>query len=148
MAESDALYAQLKPDLQTIAAPLMDFGEQQVRKNGGFLPFGATLNRDREVALQAALPESDPATSADVLPLLVQALDAAAREDAVIAVALAEWVKIAEPGGPFQDAIKVHVHHRRGLSIAFHVPAAKRLLRGWTFGEPTARPADTLVKSW
>ncbi len=88
MSEASSLYADLKLEMQTIAAPLMDFGEQQVRKNGGFLPFGATLNRSGEVALQAALPERDPATSEEVLPLVLQGLAIAAQQAEITAVAV------------------------------------------------------------
>ena len=148
MTQADSLYAELKPDVQTIAAPLMDFGEQQVRKNGGFLPFGATLTQSGEVALQAAMPERDPATSDDVLPLVMQGLEVAAGRAGITAVAVAEWVKIAEPGQELRDAIKVQVHHRRGLAVTLYTPATKRLLRGWNFGETIARAGEALIKSW
>ncbi len=148
MSEADGLYAQLKPEMQTITAPLVDFGEQQVRKNGGFLPFGATLDRSGAVALHAAGADRDPAAADDVLPLVLQGLAIAAQQVDITAVAVAEWVKIAEPGEELRDAIKVHVHHRRGLAITFYIPAAKRLLRGWHFGETIARASDPLIEMW
>ena len=56
------LYVELKQELESIAAPLFDFSEQQVRRNGAFLPFGAILKGDSEVTLEAAIPDHEPAT--------------------------------------------------------------------------------------
>jgi hypothetical protein len=36
MADSNALYSELKQDLQALSAPLIEFAEQQVRKRGAF----------------------------------------------------------------------------------------------------------------
>ena len=143
------LYREVKDELQAISGPLMDFAAEQVTKHGGFLPFGATLTTTGAIALQAAAPEEEPTTSEVVLPLLVTGLVTSVKADeAISAVAACEWVKIGLEGGALNDAIKVQVHHRRGIAVAFYLSAKKRLLRGWEFGDVIAKPADALIDGW
>jgi hypothetical protein len=148
MSDAAGLYAELRPELEAIADPLLEFGVEQVRKRGAFLPFGATLSASGEVSQQAALGDSDPATTADLLPVLIAGLRDAARSDSVVAVAAAEWVKIGQNGGELEDAVKVHVHHRRGLAVAFYIVSTRRLMRGWAFGEVMAKRAGPIVEAW
>ena len=148
MSGSDTLYREMKAELQVVVSPLFDFATEQVRKRGAFLPFGATLSVQGEVVLQAAVPEGEVASSEEVLPLLIAGLQQDAMREGVAAVAVCEWVKIGKDGGRLHDAIKVHVHHNRGLAVAFYLPAHRQLLRDWHFGEMTARPADGLIQTW
>jgi hypothetical protein len=147
MPVDQQLYAELKGDLATVSGPLFDLAEQLVRKQGAFLPFGAVLSSTGEVSLQAAASEQDVATSEDVLPILIEGLQQAARPDAS-AAAVAEWVKIGMEGGAMVDAMKVQVHHRRGLCVSFYVLATKRFLKGWQFGDTIVQPAEPIVIEW
>jgi len=148
MARVDDLYAALKADLNAAATPLLELGEQSVRKRGAFLPFGAALCDDGEVKLVTAISERDLASAEDVLPLLLEALAHAAAVTTTVAVATAEWVLIATDDTSERPAIKVSVHHRGGLAIAFYEPATKGPLGGWQFGELIARPSAGLVSAW
>lgn len=148
MSEFQALYSTVKEDLASVATPLMEFGEQQVKKHGAFLPFGASLSASGEVSLQAVADGEDVTTSAALLPLLLEALASLARGPAVRAVACAEWVSIQTDGGPKTDAIKVSVHHVDGIAVAFHVPATKKMFRGWSFGDTALRRGDAIVPGW
>jgi hypothetical protein len=146
MADTDLLYRELKGDLQTVAEPLFEFACQQVKKRGAFLPVGSKLSESGESSLVAAAPEDDVTSSDVVLPLLVAALtESAADADAV---ALCEWVKIAVAGGKQTDAVKVHAQHKRGLTVAFYIPATKSLFKGWQFGEMLVMAADPFIESW
>ena len=146
MSDAGSLYRELKGDLQTVAEPLFEHACQQVKKRGTFLPVGARLSANGEVSLVAAVPEEEVTSSDVVLPLLVAALQQSAV--AYEAVALCEWVKIKLDGGRFRDAVKVHAHHKRGLSVAFYLPATKSLFGGWQFGDMISKPAEGLIESW
>jgi hypothetical protein len=148
MSEFQLLYAAVKADLAALATPLMEFGEQQVRKHGAFLPFGALLHGSGEVVLQAASDGQDVTTSEALLPLLVEGLALSARAESPRAVALAEWVKISDEAGTSTDAIKVLVHHADGIAVTFYVPASKKILRGWSFGETIVKRGDAIVPEW
>jgi hypothetical protein len=146
MSDTDSLYEELKDHLQTVADPLFDFACQQVTKLGAFLPVGAKMTADGETELVAAAPKEDVTSSDVVLPLLVAALQQSATD--AEAVALCEWVKIEVDGGKARDAVKVHAHHKRGLAVAFYLPATKTFWRGWQFGEMMVKPAEKLVETW
>ena len=142
-----ALYAELKDSLQALAGPLLDFTQSQVQRHGSFHDVGAVL-RSGQVELHAAAPETVQPSPEEVLELLQAGLQHAAEDAQVEAVAIAEWVRIGVDAIPTQDAIKVHVHHRRGLAVAFYLPATKRLLRGWQFGAMVVKPAGGIVQGW
>jgi hypothetical protein len=148
MIDADALYAEIKPDLQRISGPLFEFAEQQVRKRGAFLPFGASLTRSGEIGLEAASTAEEMASSIEVLPILHQSLRASVAQGGVSAVAVCEWVKITPEGSEQTDAMKVLVEHERGLTIAFYVPCHKRMFGGWAFERMFAQPAEPEVRPW
>ncbi len=146
MPDTDALYRELKGDLQTVAEPLFELACGQVDKLGAFQPFGSKLSPEGEVSLVAAAPDEDSTTSDVVYPLMIVALQESARSST--AIALAEWVKITPDGGKQTDAVKVHTQHQRGLSVAFYIPATKKLFRSWQFGEMMVIPTDPLLETW
>lgn len=147
MTDFATLYQQAKPELQTMADPLLDFATQQVTTRGGFLPFGATLTEEGRVERQAAAPAAAVVSGDEVLPLLLAGLQRIAAAGAR-AVAVCEWVRIGSEGGALTDAVKVSVHHRGGVAVAFYLPATKPLLRSWRFGEIIARSAAALIDTW
>jgi hypothetical protein len=146
MTDTNSLYHELKIDLQTVAEPLLDFACQQVNERSGFLPVGAKLTEAGETILVAAAPSEDITSSDIVLQRLIEAL----LRDALTANALAfcEWVKIEDTGGKQCDAIKVCAQHKRGLTVAFYVPATKPPLESWEFGEMIVISADPFIGSW
>ena len=76
MTDSDALYSELKPDIEAVATALFDLSEIFLKKRGNFLPHGAVLSADGEVQLVAAAPDTnnDYTNSTEVLPILHQGL--------------------------------------------------------------------------
>lgn len=125
MSDFDALYRDLKTDLQAISGPLFDFAQQQVQKEGTFLPFGATLQHDGTVSLKAAWTGKEMVSSTESLPILHDGLRAEAISPEILAVAMCEWVKITPAGGSQTDAIKILVEHLSGLAVAFYMPCRK-----------------------
>jgi hypothetical protein len=92
VTDADRLYGELKGDLQALSSPLFQFAEQQVRKRGAFLPFGAGLTNQGRVSLHAASPGRDAASSPEVLSLLHEGLRSAVTEQDLSAVAVL-WLK-------------------------------------------------------
>ena len=146
MTDTDGLYHELRGELQALSSPLFEFAEQQVRKRGSFVPFGAGLTKDGEVSLHAASSGEDIVSSSAILPLLHEGLRSAVREHALAAVGVCEWVNITREGSQKSDAVKVLVEHERGLTVAFYVPCRRRLFRGWQFEAMFVRPADPEVR--
>ena len=148
MNDFNSLYRELKADVQVVAGPLFEFGQQQVRKRGAFLPFGASLDRRGEVALQSAWAGEDVTNSTDILPTMLARLRAVGADAETTAVAVCEWVKITPEGGSKTDAVKVLVEHIRGLTVALYLPCRKRLIGGWQFGDAFALPAQPEILAW
>jgi hypothetical protein len=146
---ADNLYGELKEQLQALSSPLFEFAEQQVRRRNAFLPFGAALTRNGEVALHAASAGEEVTSPSEVLPILHEGLRSSVAEQDLSAVAVCEWVRITPEGRAATDAVKVLVEHERGLTVAFYVPCRRRLLFGWRFGAMFVKPAEPEVKpSW
>jgi hypothetical protein len=55
MTTTDALYRELKPDVERLANPLFDASRRFVKKRGAFLPHGAVLTTEGEVRLTMAV---------------------------------------------------------------------------------------------
>jgi hypothetical protein len=146
--DHSTLYVELQDDLNCIVGPLFGFAEQQVRKNGAFLPFGGILLKNGEIELQAATSGQKIESGTEVLRILHDGLKASANEGDVDAVAVCEWVKITLENGKQTDAMKVLVEHKRGLTIAFYVPCHKGFMRGWQFEEMFVQPATPEVNAW
>lgn len=144
----DALYKELQPDLDRITSPLFEFAEEQVRKRGAFLPFGAYLKPNGEIVLAAASNGENLTSFNEILPILHDGLRATVEQGDVSAIAVCEWVKITPEGGKQTDAMKVLVEHEGGLTIAFYVPCHKRLFSGWIFEGMFARSVDPEVRPW
>ncbi len=141
------LYSQAKQDFQVVSEPLFDFAEQQVRRRGAFVPFGAVLDGSAKVSLHAASSGADRASCLELLPLLHEGLRSRDREG-VRAVAVCEWVKITPEGSSQTDAIKVLVEHANGLTVAFYLPMRRKMLGKWHVGEMLVLPAEPEIGLW
>lgn len=151
MSNSDALYAELKPDIEALATPLFDLSEGLVRKRGGFLPHGAALTASGETSMVMAAPpgfEDHVVSAIDVLPMLHEALRATASNDTLRAIAVCEDVTIVPEGEKKTAAIKVLVEHQRGLCVALYLPYKRKLLGGHNFGNIFVKPASPEVRIW
>lgn len=143
-------FAELKPQIESLAEPLFGASEVFVRKRGEFLPHGAVLEADGEVRLMMAGPDDldAPVSPAEVLPRLHDALRADARDHDLAAVAVCEDVTITLAGQKPTKAVKVLVEHRRGLTVAMYLPWKRKRLGGHVFGEVTAMAARPEVQPW
>src|SRR4029079_1253918 len=138
---------ELKADIGKLAEPLFDLSERFLRERGNFLPHGAVLTENGTVELVSLAPEGT-ASAPTILPQLHSALRSMAKERSILAVAVAENVKVTPEGKPATDAIKVLFEHQRGLTVALYLPFAKRFLRGFKLGSTFAVAASPEVKAW
>jgi hypothetical protein len=147
---NDALYQELKIEVQELVDALFGMSEMLLRKHGNFIPNGAVLRGDGAIAHVAVDPckEDDLATSEEILPLLHEALRAEVTSNSVQAVGFAENVTVTRQGERSTDAIKVSLEHRRGLSIALYLPFEKRLFRGYKLGQIFWRHVDPEVAAF
>jgi hypothetical protein len=148
---NDALYAELKPDIQQLAGPLFEVSDSFVRKRGAFLPHGAVLTASGETRMIMAAPpdfEKRPVSTTEVLPMLHEALRVAAREEKLRAIAACEDVTVTMEGQKQTAAIKVLVEHERGLCVALYLPYRRKWLGGYNFGNMFVRSAIPEVVAW
>jgi hypothetical protein len=150
MTDRDALYAEFKPDLESLATPLFDFSELCLKERGNFLPHAAILAEDGKVKLVAAAPDAgnDRADSTEVLPVLHQLLRRQAAESPLRAIGVAENVAITPEGQTTTQAIKALVEHRRGLTVALYLPFRKKLFKGYVFGSMFSISALPEINAW
>jgi hypothetical protein len=148
MFDQQALYEELSDDLDRLIGPLFGFGEQQIRKRGQFLPYGATLLQSGEIGLEAATSGEEFESTIEILPVLHDGLRERVKEGGIAAIAVCEWVNIALTDGKRTDAIKVLVEHERGLTVAFYIPCHKSFIGGWQFGEMFVQPAEPEIGPW
>jgi hypothetical protein len=151
MSNSDDLYAELRPDIEALTAPLFDLSESLVQKRGQFLPHGAVLDSTGETRMMMAAPpgfEERAVSAIEVLPMLHEGLRAAASKESLRAIAVCEDVTIVPEGEKKTAAIKVLVEHRRGLSVVLYLPYSRKLLGGYKFGSVFAKPASPEVRIW
>ncbi|MCX5659222.1 MAG: hypothetical protein NTW19_05805 [Planctomycetota bacterium] len=150
MPSIEELYAELKPDMEAVAAPLFEFSETCIDNQGDFLPHGAGIDEEGEVRLIAAAPEdgADLTTAEAVLPVLHQGLRKAAKADGLLAVGVAESVTIEPNGAKRTRAMKVLFEHKRGLTLALYLPFTIGPKGKMKLGEMLIMPADPEVNAW
>ena len=148
MPSTEDLYAELKPDMSSVADQLFDLSEVFLRKRGNFLPHGAVLTDKGEVELVAAGGAKDRTNSIEVLPILHDGLRAHVKKTSCRAVAVAENVTVTLEGQRTTSAIKILFEHRKGLTVALYLPFQKKFLRGYIFGSPFSKTAEAEVCAW
>ncbi|NII10144.1 hypothetical protein [Oleiagrimonas sp. C23AA] len=148
MNSTDALYAELKPDIASVANQLFDLSEALLRDQGNFLPHAAVLTDDGDIRLVGAVGESDLTTSVEILPILHDGVRQQARELPLQAIGVAENVTVTFEGQRPTKAIKVLFEHKRGLTVALYLPFEKKLLRGYIMGSTISKPAAPEVNAW
>lgn len=149
MADIDALYSELKPDIEAVASALFDMSAFLLEKNDNFLPHGAVLTMDGEVKFVAAALDAkdDYADSTEILPVLHDGLRSQVGEGSIRAVGVSENVTITPSEQQTTKAIKVLFEHERGLTIALYLPFEK-LVSGYEFGDTFSVSAQPEISPW
>ncbi|MBT2551504.1 hypothetical protein [Arthrobacter sp. ISL-5] len=127
-------------DLENLLGTGMGAAQEQLERNGGFLPFALVVENDGEVRLVAVSPAdadsgSDDEFDADAMIGDLTELLRQNREDFRAAAIVCD-ITLVEEGS---DAIHVATEHRDGAAFAAVLPyAANQATREWDFGELAA----------
>jgi len=142
------LYAELKPSMEAISAPLFDLSKRFLKGQSDFLPHATVMTAAGKLQLVAAHGERDRTTAAEILPLLHGGLRAMAKQQSLDAIGIAESVSIAPAGEAPTQAIKVLFEHRLGLTVALYVPYSRKFLRGFIYQPMMSALAKPEVNAW
>jgi hypothetical protein len=118
----NALYAELKPSMEAVSAPLFDLSKRFLKQQADYLPHAAVMTAAGNFELVGAKGERDLTTAAEILPLLHGGLRAMAKQKSLDAIGIAESVSIGPAGQARTQAIKVLFEHVWGLTVALYVP--------------------------
>ena len=124
-------------DLENLLGTGVSAAQEQLQRNGGFLPFALTVQNDGEVRLVAVSPAdaaegSDGDFDADAMISDLTALLRQNREEFRAAAVVCDIMLVEEDS----DAIHVAAEHRDGSVFAAVLPyAANAGKQTWEFGE-------------
>ncbi|ELT45066.1 hypothetical protein G205_07890 [Arthrobacter nitrophenolicus] len=124
-------------DLENLLGTGVSAAQEQLQRNGGFLPFALTVQNDGEVRLVAVSPadaadDPDADFDADAMISDLHTLLRQNRDDFRAAAIVCDIMLVEEDS----DAIHVAAEHRDGSVFAAVLPyAANTATRTWEFGE-------------
>ena len=124
-------------DLENLLGTGVSAAQEQLQRNGGFLPFALTVQNDGEVRLLAVSPADaadDPEADFDADAMIsdLRTLLRQNRDDFRAAAIVCDILLVEEDS----DAIHVAAEHRDGSVFAAVLPyAANTATRTWEFGE-------------
>jgi hypothetical protein len=134
-------------DLENLLGTGVSAAQEQLQRNGGFLPFALTVQNDGEVRLVAVSPAdaaegSDGDFDADAMIHDLQALLRQNRDDFRAAAVVCDILLVEEDS----DAIHVAAEHRDGSLFAAVLPyAANPATHELEFGELSADTNEPAV---
>lgn len=134
-------------DLENLLGTGISAAQEQLQRNGGFLPFALTVQNDGEVRLIAVSPAdaqdgSDGEFDADAMISDLTALLRQNREDFRAAAVVCDILLVEEQS----DAIHVATEHRDGQVFAAVLPySADEQTRTWNFGELAADSSEPSI---
>lgn len=134
-------------DLENLLGTGVSAAQEQLQRNGGFLPFALTVQNDGEVRLVAVSPADAPEGSdadfdADSMIGDLQALLRQNREDFRAAAVVCDIMLVEEES----DAIHVAAEHRDGSVFAAVLPySADAATKSWHFGELGADASEPTI---
>ena len=134
-------------DLENLLGTGISAAQEQLQRNGGFLPFALTVQNDGEVRLVAVTPAdaaegSDGDFDADAMISDLMALLRQNREDFRAAAVVCDILLVEEES----DAIHVATEHRDGPVFAAVLPySADSATRTWEFGELAADASEPSI---
>lgn len=134
-------------DLENLLGTGVSAAQEQLERNGGFLPFALTVQNDGEVRLVAVSPADSPAGEdadfdADAMISDLHALLRQNRDDFRAAAVVCDIMLLEEDS----DAISVATEHRDGAVFAAVLPyAANQATHTWEFGELAADTNEPVI---
>ena len=143
----DSVPAGTATDLENLLGTGVSAAQEQLQRNGGFLPFALTVQNDGEVRLVAVSPADAPDGSdgdfdADAMISDLQALLRQNRADFRAAAVVCDILLVEEDS----DAIHVAAEHRDGSVFAAVLPySANAISQSWEFGELGADASEPAI---
>ncbi|WP_461173956.1 hypothetical protein M1D93_04360 [Arthrobacter sp. Z1-9] len=134
-------------DLENLLGTGISAAQEQLQRNGGFLPFALTVQNDGEVRLVAVSPADAAEGSggdfdADAMISDLTALLRQNRDDFRAAAVVCDILLVEED----TDAIHVATEHREGPVFAAVLPySADAVTRTWEFGELAADASEPAI---
>ena len=134
-------------DLENLLGTGVSAAQEQLQRNGGFLPFALTVQNDGEVRLVAVSPAdadegSDGDFDAEAMISDLTALLRQNREDFRAAAVVCDILLVEEDS----DAIHVAAEHRDGSVFAAVLPySANAGTQTWEFGELAADASEPAI---
>lgn len=134
-------------DLENLLGTGMGAAQEQLERNGGFLPFALVVENDGEVRLVAVSPADAADGSGDEFDAdgMISDITELLRQnrDDFRAAAIVCDITLVEEGS---DAIHVATEHRDGAVFAAVLPyIAKESTREWEFGELSADTNEPVI---
>ena len=124
-----------KEECEELLGFLMTFAENQLKKRGGFYPFGAVLQTDGTIAATAYQDEeTEFPESTDVIRSLTRAHREEAEKGKIKASGIAWDAGITTADGRKTDAVTVSLEHADHYAVVVSVPYRRGLLGRLTFG--------------
>jgi hypothetical protein len=134
-------------DLENLLGTGVSAAQEQLQRNGGFLPFALTVQNDGEVRLVAVSPaeagdSTDGDFDAEAMIHDLQALLRQNRDDFRAAAVVCDILLVEEDS----EAIHVAAEHRDGSLFAAVLPyAANPGTQSWDFGELGADASEPAI---
>lgn len=114
------------PDFDALLNPLLSFAREQLAKRGGFLPFGASVTSDGEVAMAAGYSGQEQTTPVEIIDRLVQGFRRDASGRRIRATGICVDARVVPPGSTEKtDAVCVQLEHAEGQCIEVYLPYRK-----------------------
>jgi hypothetical protein len=128
--------AEPKEEIEQLLNFLLPVAEEQLNRDGAFLPYAAMLDTDGEVKSVSA--ESRPEDVGDLLLALHTELREQAAEGAIRASGIAADVTLTDPdSGEVTDAVQLELDHAETEAVDVYVPYTNGEA-GINFGELVA----------
>jgi hypothetical protein len=128
--------AEPKEEIEQLLNYLLPVAEEQLNKDGEFLPYAAMLDTEGEVKSVSASP--GPEDVADVLLALHTELREQAAGGAIVASGIAADVTLTDPdSGEVTDAVQLELDHTDTEAVDVYVPYTNAEA-GIKFGELVA----------
>jgi len=119
-------------DADDLLEVLIPFAKDQLRRRGGFIPFGASIANDGNLRL-TMVGDGDDLDATEQLRIMRHGLREQAAESEIRASGVC-WDAVVTTDGKRTDAIGVHLEDNEG-SVEIYIPYSKRFLRGYEYGE-------------
>jgi hypothetical protein len=138
--------AEPRQEIEQLLRYLLPVAEEQLNREGEFIPYAATLDADGEVSAVKAADGEEPDVSELLLTLHTELRQQAA-EGAIRASGIAADVTLTDPdSGEVTDAVQLELDHAEADAIDVYVPYTSGA-EGIEFGELVATSGQAPVFS-